>query len=92
MLLTLPLISMFQCLSRIENLSHILFWKKITETKGKSADKVDVVELPRLRLTLTEKNGRLFSVDHADLCICDEPYLDHRPELIQLTAGMYHSC
>jgi len=76
-----------KCLVRIETISHILFWKQANA----SGWLFNRVELPRLRLTLTEKSGRLYSVDHADMSICDEPFLDARPELFTLTLGIPHS-
>ena len=36
---------------------------------------VDLIELPRLRLSLTEKEGQLYSIDHSDLKICDEKFV-----------------
>lgn len=57
-----------KCLVRIESLSFMLFWKKESTPDGV----IDLVELPRLRLLLEERQGRLYSVDHADLFICSE--------------------
>ena len=72
-------------LARVATLSHILFWKK------RDGEVIHRVELPRLRLSLTEREGRLYSVDHADLAICSLFYLQKRPELERLTAGIPHS-
>ena len=77
-----------RCLARVETLSHIAFWKKAGSMDD---DGLDLIELPRLRLSLTEKNGQLFSLDHADLAICSEAYLLQRPEVVRLITGMPHS-
>ena len=54
-------------------------------------DVLDLVELPALGMMLEEKNGRLVSLDHADLAICDEKYLQARPELLALVEGIPHA-
>ena len=76
------------CLVRVEPLSEVLCWKKAAHI---AADAVDLVELPRLRFSLTERKGRLYSVDHADLSICTPDYLAAKPELLRLTAGFPHA-
>jgi hypothetical protein len=81
--------SLARCLVRVETLSHILFWKRASSV-GKD-DVVDLVELPRLRFSLHEKDGGLYSIDHADLKICDESYLHLRPEVVALTKGIPNS-
>lgn len=63
-----------KCLARIESLGFMLFWKKTSTPEGM----IDLVELPRLRLLLEERNGRLYSVDHADLFICSEECVGFR--------------
>jgi len=77
-----------RCLARVETLSHILFWKRIGSMEE---DRLDLIELPRLRLSLTERNGKLVSLDHADLAICSENYLVQRPEVVRLITGIPHS-
>lgn len=52
---------------------------------------IDRVELPRLRLLLEEREGKLYSVDHADLSICSEAYLEAFPELEPLLRGLPHA-
>ena len=76
------------CLVRVEPLSEVLCWKK---SKQITTNTVDRIELPRLRFSLVERNGRLFSVDHADLSVCTPEYLAAKPELAQLTAGFPHA-
>jgi len=88
--------SIARCLVRIETMSHMLFWKKIGKINSLSTsvadfNKVDIVELPRLQLTLEERNGYLFSIDHSDLRICGESYFHQRPEVVRLTQGIPHS-
>ena len=82
---------MARCLVRLETLSHVLFWKKITKLSPDDFNQVDLVELPRLQLTLTERNGFLFSIDHSDLRVCSEAYLLQRPEVVKLCQGIPHS-
>jgi len=77
-----------RCLARVEALSHMLFWNR---GENDAAAELHLVELPRLRISLREQNGRLFSVDHADLFICDEEYLSQRPEIVKLVQGIPHS-
>ena len=77
-----------KCLVRIESLSHVLFWKRAGALDD---DTIDWVDLPRLGLLLRERGGRLYSVDHADLAICDEAFLAARPQLAQLLQGLPHA-
>ena len=51
---------------------------------------MSLVELPKVGLSLTERSGHLYSVDHAELRVCDESYLRSRPELCALTQGIPH--
>jgi hypothetical protein len=48
---------------RIDNLSNVLAWTK-TSVDGPSAS-VDLIEFPRLRLSFTVKDGKLWSDDHS---------------------------
>mmetsp|Transcript_7246 Transcript_7246/g.21392 ORF Transcript_7246/g.21392 Transcript_7246/m.21392 type:complete len:5155 (-) Transcript_7246:1654-17118(-) len=79
--------SAIKCLVRIESLGFMLFWKRVSTPDGQ----IDLVELPRLRLLLEERHGRLYSVDHADLFICSEEYLTSHTELAPLVSGLPHS-
>eukprot|EP00750_Incisomonas_marina_P014138 INCI17609.11.p1 GENE.INCI17609.11~~INCI17609.11.p1 ORF type:complete len:5029 (+),score=1065.32 INCI17609.11:298-15384(+) len=90
-------------LSRIENLSHITAWTTLDKClrlhhASNDGDKFDdtvlfgvaaikCVELPRLKLVFEPRDGRLYSVDHADLFISND-----RHELItNLVSGIPHA-
>ena len=77
-----------KCLVRVESLSHVPFWKRAGALDD---DTIDWVDLPRLGLLLRERGGQLYSVDHADLAICDEAFLAARPQLAQLLQGLPHA-
>ena len=76
-------------LIRMEPLSQVLCWKKSATLA--TNDTLELVEMPRLRLTLTERNSKLYSVDQADLSICTPEYLTERPALRELVAGLPHA-
>jgi thiol-disulfide isomerase/thioredoxin len=83
--------STMRCLARIETMSHMLFWKKVTKLAATDLNTIDLIELPRLQLTLTERNGCLFSIDHADLRVTSEQFLLDMPEVVHLCRGIPHS-
>lgn len=63
-----PVGSLIQILTRVENLSHILFWTRAS-TPGLDLHRI---ELPRLGLTFQERVGsdgihRMYSLDHTSL-------------------------
>jgi thiol-disulfide isomerase/thioredoxin len=68
------LFSLAKTLSRIENLSHVCVWTRDVSAVKTRTCSIDLVDLPRLKLSFTAKedhNGtaRLFSLDHADLFV-----------------------
>ena len=68
------LFSLAKTLSRIENLSHILVWTRDISPEPGSVCSIDLVDLPRLKLSFATKGDhdgvlRLFSLDHADLFV-----------------------
>ena len=74
-----------QCLARAEVLSHAVFWKRLHGSKSSSdPDAVDLVDLPRARFAFTERDGRLYSLDHANLSICAETFYKSKPEIERL--------
>ena len=86
------LFSMAQALCRIENLSHICAWTHDLEPKAKSDVILDLVDLPRLKLSFAmrkdfEGKMRLFSLDHADLFVSN----DFEAVTACLVAGIPHS-
>jgi len=79
--------SLAQVLSRIENVAHILVWTFNTSGDPANPLTIDLVHLPRLKLTFSVRNGQLYSVDHADLYVTND-----RSELTSaLIRGMPHS-
>jgi hypothetical protein len=86
------LYSLAKTLSTIESLSHICVWTKDSCLTLNESCSLDLVDLPRLKLTFTPKvdsqgNLRLFSVDHADLFISNE----HNPFTAKLMVGIPHA-
>jgi hypothetical protein len=99
------LFSLARTLVRIENLGFILGWTKpedmqaaLQRKKQDAADVmtgcpvIDLIELPRLKLTFTSKPDhtgtlRLYSVDHADLFISNE----RSPLTSKMLEGIPHS-
>ena len=85
------LFSMAQALCRIETLSHICAWTRELEPKGNADIVLDLVDLPRLKLSFAmrkdfEGKMRLFSLDHADLFVSND-----FEAITGLVAGMPHS-
>jgi hypothetical protein len=78
-------------LTRLEPLANMCFWRRRRAGDGDDPDELDLVELPRLRLSLLEREGRLFSLDQADLSVAPEGYLTTRPEVDRLIQGIPHS-
>lgn len=79
------LYSLMKALSRVENLSHIVAWTKASNLTNLEHSQVphdgvppiDLVELPRLKLSFTARPDhmgviRLYSLDHADLYVSNE--------------------
>jgi thiol-disulfide isomerase/thioredoxin len=81
------LFSIMKVLSRIENMSHVCAWTKLSSIKQNKelnigqielgCPPIDLVELPRLKLAFTGREDhtgvlRLYSVDHVDLFIANE--------------------
>lgn len=77
-----------QCLVKIEHMSHVLFWKNARTAVDAEIDKI---ELPRLKITFEERGGKLYSIDHADLAICNDSFLAARPQLLKLLQGLPHA-
>ena len=80
-------------LSRLEYLSHILVWtRKSDATLADSCD-IDLVELPRLRLSFTAESSaaglRLHCVEHAGLSVSGRDRMDARTR--ELLKGLPHS-
>ena len=82
-------------LSRLENFSHIAAWtslKRCNEVKPGECPDVEFVELPRLKLAFKEHKDhkglpQLYSLDHADLYICNEA----STQIDDLLRGLPHS-
>ena len=71
------LFSLAQALCRIENLSHICAWTQNIDLKTGCDVVLDLVELPRLKLSFSMKRDfegkmRLFSMDHANLFLSND--------------------
>ena len=71
------LFPLVQALTRIETLSHICAWTRNMECNCGSDLILDLVELPRLKLSFAmrrdfEGKFRLFSLDHADLFLSND--------------------
>ena len=71
------LFPLVQALTRIETLSHICAWTRNMECNSGSDLILDLVELPRLKLSFAmrrdfEGKFRLFSLDHADLFLSND--------------------
>ena len=71
------LFALVQALSRIENLSHIVAWTRQMEPTAGDVLVLDIVDLPRLKLTFGMRSDfegkmRLFSLDHADLYVSND--------------------
>jgi hypothetical protein len=87
-----PLHSLAQVFARIELLSHVLCWTTKVDYEGTGALTLDLVQLPRLKLTFSARvdaDGtlQLYSLDHAHLFISNL-----RPKMaLSLLQGIPHS-
>ena len=100
--------SLAKTLARVENLSHICAWTRLDDPVGNmesiaqmkrdrvstwGCPNIDLIELPRLKLTLAAKRDsetgtmRLYSVDHADLFISNT----RDARAVKLLNGIPHS-
>jgi len=94
--------SLMRTLSRIENMSNVLVWTKASnltkeqrlhgEIPHEGVPSVDLVELPRLKLSFTARpdhlgNIRLYSLDHADLFVSN----DRNAMTTKMLEGIPHS-
>ena len=71
--------NLFNTLKRIEKLSFMMCWSRSTNLEGGEFE-IDLVELPRLKLTFTARKDdrgkpQLYSVDHSDLYLSNERYM-----------------
>jgi hypothetical protein len=95
-----PLSAISELLLRLENLSHVLVWTSTKVLKSKDECNIDLIELPRLRLSFysqTDQVGvgnathpvtRLYSTEHAGLFI--STYHDD-PAITRLMEGIPHA-
>jgi hypothetical protein len=88
-----PLHSLAVVLARIELLSHILVWTTKTDYDGTGPLALDLIQLPRLKLTFAARLSAdgsqylLYSLDHSHLYVSND-----RPALVtQLIQGVPHS-
>ena len=91
--------SVLKTLVRIENAGQILAWTKVSgvahiggQTPHTGCPNLDLVEIPRLKLTFTARlddagDLRLFSLDHGNLFISNE----RNPLTTTMLAGLPHS-
>lgn len=92
--------SILRVLTRIETAGHILAWTKASNVEKKGpleglvfgCPDVDLIELPRLKLSFTARKDhegtlRLYSVDHVDLFITNET----SAMTAKMLAGIPHS-
>eukprot|EP00755_Sulcionema_specki_P014189 Sspe_Gene.56011::Locus_30819_Transcript_1_1_Confidence_1.000_Length_7199::g.56011::m.56011 len=86
-----PLHSLARVLMRIESLSHVLVWTRDLSTNPTAPLSIDLVQLPRLKLTFTARveDGvtRLYSLDHSNLFVSNRL----PKSLQQLIDGLPHS-
>ena len=86
------LFSVAKTLCSIENLSHICVWSRCVSPSKTAPCTIDIVEIPRLKLSFTAREDhegvlRLFSLDHADLFISAQ----HNAFTTKLMTGIPHS-
>jgi hypothetical protein len=88
-----------ELLMRLENLSHILVWTATKVQKSKDECQIDLIELPRLRLSFYSQTDyldgdaskpitRLYSTEHAGLFIST---FNADPQLTRLMEGIPHA-
>ena len=84
-----------ELLLRLENLSHILVWTKTRVMKSKDEASIDMIELPRLRLSFAARTvmqdgravNRLYSNDHVGLYISQHQSV----QIDRLMKGITHA-
>ena len=74
-----------QVISRLENLSHCLAWSY--DVDGAAGSSIDILELPRLRLSFEHKDGQLLSKDFKGMRLVTHA----PPRVVQLMRGLPHS-